>query len=123
MRPDQLARLNELTEELADVFISEADPENWSGAGIVPRDMTKEERGNRHWDKKGAMGTGGLLRYTLDLIAQGVMNTNNNPGGHAQQERDADLDAKIKDAEKRAEAAVARVLNKAKGGKQSVGRQ
>lgn len=122
MRPDQIARLQELSEELADVFIQEADPENWSGAGIVPRDMTKEERGNRLWDRKGAMGTGGVLRYTLDLIK-----FHQTPAAGAtpqdQAERDIDLDAKINDAEKRAEAAVARVMQRAKGGKHPAGRQ
>lgn len=116
MRPDQLQRLQELSEELADVFIHEADPENWSGSGIIPRDMTKEERGNRAWDKRGAMGTGGVLRYTLDLIGF----HEKTPFGTLPAEqaaRDADLDAKISDAEKRAAAAVERVMSRAKGAK------
>ena len=115
MRPGQIARLQELAEELADVFINEADPENWSGAGIVPRDMTKDERGNRAWDKKGAMGTGGVLRYTLDLVGYHEGREPNSPAEQAA--RDADMDAKINDAEKRAAAAVERVMQKAKGAK------
>jgi hypothetical protein len=112
MRPDQLQMLEDLTEKLADVFITEADPDNWSGAGKLPADMSVEERGNRHWDRKGAMGTGGVLRYTLDLIQSGKTNTINDTA--IQEGRDADLDKKIRLAEKRAEDAVKRVMDKAK---------
>lgn len=113
MRPDQLERLRHLSEKLADVFITEADPSNWCGDGKLPCDMTQEERGNRHWDRKGAMGTGGVLKYTLDLAAAAQKNGIDQPGEQA--ERDADLDRQIKEAEKRAAAAVARVMDKAKG--------
>lgn len=111
MRPDQLERLKDLSERLADVFITEADPENWSGAGKLPNEMSKGERGDRHWDRKGAMGTGGVLKYTLDLIAGGKAGETKDQGEQAA--RDADLEAKISDAEKRAKQAVARVIDKA----------
>lgn len=114
MREDQKMRLHELAERLADVFISEADPDNWSGSGKLPNEMTKQERGDRHWDRKGAMGTGGVLKYTLDLIAGGKAGRINDPDEQAA--READLDAKISDAEKRAKQAVARVLDKAAKG-------
>src|SRR5690606_38994585 len=104
----QKAKLQELAEKLADTFIVEADPENWSGHGKLPQDMTTQERGNRHWDRKGAMGTGGVLRYTLDLIASGEKNRINDPD--LQADRDADLDAKIKEAERRAARAADRVV-------------
>lgn len=112
MRPDQIARLQDLSEQLADVFITEADPTTWTGDGKLQCDMTSQERGDRHWCRKGAMGTGGVLKYTLDLVAAATKNTIDDP--NAQTERDADLDAKISDAEKRAAAAVARVMTKAK---------
>lgn len=112
MREDQKQKLEALAERLADVFIVEADPENWSGAGVIPKDMTQQQRGDRHWDRKGAMGTGGVLRYTLDLIASGQKNTIDDP--QIQDERDSDLDAQIKEAEQRAAKAVSRVLDKAK---------
>jgi hypothetical protein len=113
MRPDQIKRLEELTEKLADVFIVEADPENWSGGGALPNQMTQQERGDRHWDRKGAMGTGGVLKYALDLVNHAQTGAIGADG--KEQERDADLDRKISDAEKRAAAAVKRVLNKASG--------
>jgi hypothetical protein len=113
MRPDQREKLEALSERLADVFITEADPDNWTADGVLPRDMTQQERGDRHWDRKGAMGTGGVLKYTIDLIASGEEKRIDDDAEQAA--RDADLDKRIKDAEKRASAAVARVLNKAKG--------
>jgi len=110
MRPDQLQQLQDLSERLADVFLSEADPDNWSGAGKLPADMTKDERGDRHWDRKGAMGTGGVLRYTMDLIT--CNEKSNTSDDELQRARDADLEAKIDDAKKRAHAAMKRVLDK-----------
>ena len=122
MRPDQMNKLRAMSEHLADVFLYEADPENWTGGGVAPRDMTKEERGNRHWDKKNAMATGGVLTYTLNLIKHHeVPSGGNEPGEQA--ERESDLDKKINEAEKRAEAAVARVMQRAKGGRHPAGRQ
>ena len=110
MRPDQLRELQSLSERLADVFLSEADPDNWSGAGKLPADMTKDERGDRHWDRKGAMGTGGVLKYTIDLIAAHEMAGSSDD--ETQLARDADLEAKINDAKKRAHAAMKRVIDK-----------
>jgi len=112
MRDDQKARLEALAERLADVFLVEADPDNWSGGGKIPRDMSQQERGNRHWDRKGAMGTGGVLKYTLDLIGNGQKNQVGDP--QMQDDRDHDLEAKIRDAESRAKKAVERVVDKAK---------
>lgn len=67
MRFDQLARLKELAEEVAEVFIYEADPRAWSGHGQDLADMDAETRGNRYWDKKNAIQTGTLLARVLDL--------------------------------------------------------
>ena len=108
LRPDQLTRLNDLAEKLADVFLEEGDPDNWSGAGKLPVDMTTVERGNRHWDRKGAAGTAGVLRYTLDLTNYHKDTPPADPN------KETDLDDKIKDAERRASKAVERVLAKAK---------
>ena len=32
LRPDQIARIQDLQERLAEVFLVEADPDNWNGA-------------------------------------------------------------------------------------------
>jgi hypothetical protein len=111
MRQDQYEKLQALAEKLADRFLVEADPENWTAAGEgdkLPRDMTSQERGDAYWNKKNAMATGGVLRYTLDLAGASPV------GGEADAARDADMDRRIADAEKRAAAAVSRVLDKAK---------
>lgn len=113
MRQDQIDRLNDLAERLADRFITDADPVNWSAADKLPRDMTQQERGDAYWSKKNAMATGGVLRYTLDLIEGGKGSASSDP--ETQRERDADLDKRIGDAEKKAAAAMARVMDKAKG--------
>lgn len=114
MRPDQLEKLRQLSERMADRFILDADPANWTGSGLLTRDMTQQERGDAYWCRKAAMATGGVLRYTLDLIKQqdggALFGT---PDDEAA--READLDRKITDAEKRAAQALARVMDKAKG--------
>jgi len=109
LRKDQITMLEDLAERLADVFIEEADPANWSGAGTPMADMTKEQRGNRHWDRKGAMGTGGVLKFTLDIAAR----ANEQASGD---EDDFDLEAQVKEAQKRASAAMLRIVD---GGKRA----
>ena len=106
MRPDQLARLQDLAEKLADRFILEADPAEWPGGDKAPADMTPQERGDQHWCKKLALGTASVLRYTLDLQ---VPRSDNRPP----EEVDNALERKIDDAEKRAQAAVKKALDKA----------
>lgn len=109
MRPDQIQRLQDLAEKLADSFIFEADPQEWPGQGKAPAELTQQERGDAYWAKKNAMATGGVLRYTLDLVDKHIGGNTDDPS------RDADLDNRIRDAEKRAAAAVNRVIGKAKG--------
>lgn len=114
MRPDQIERLKDLAETLADVFLTEADPANWSGAGKLPADLSRDERGNRHWDRKGAMGTGAVLRFALDVAKTATVTGASDPSA-TPEERENSLDQQIAEAEKRAQQALARVLDKAKG--------
>ena len=67
MRKDQIARLQELSEAVGEVFMDEADPVNWNGAGVPLADMNEKTRGNRYWDKKNAIQTGALLARIIDL--------------------------------------------------------
>lgn len=106
MRPDQLSRLRDLSEALADRFILEADPAEWPGGNKVPIDMTQQERGDQHWCKKLALGTASVLRYTLDLQVP-------ERSGRPPEEIDDSLDRKINDAEQRARVAVKRALDNA----------
>lgn len=108
MRPDQMQRLQDLSEQLADAFILEADPSEWSGSGKSPADITQQERGDRYWCKKNAMATGGVLRYTLDLISH-------QPAAQDTEDKiSADMDRRIADAERRASAAVDLAVKRAK---------
>lgn len=52
MRPDQLVRLAELSEKLADVVLEEADPAEWPGANMPLASLSQQERGDRYWSKK-----------------------------------------------------------------------
>lgn len=108
MRQDQVERLNDLAEKLADAFISEADPAEWPGCGQPPADISPQQRGDRYWCKKNAMATGGVLRYTLDLIGKQPL-----AGDADDRAADADMDKRISEAERRAAVAVQRALDKA----------
>lgn len=113
MRPDQITMLNEMAEKLADVFLMEGDPSNWSGAGKLPVDMTRDERGDRKWDKQNAMATGGVLRYVMDITA--AARKNEIDSAPEQAERDSDLDRQIREAQARAAEAMKRVMGKPVG--------
>lgn len=67
MRQDQIERLQEIAEQVAEVFLEETDPQNWTGSGQMLVDMDKDTRGGRYWDKKNAIQTGTLLARVLDL--------------------------------------------------------
>ena len=49
MRPDQIQRLQDLSEKLADRFLLEADPAEWAGGSNAPADMSQQERGDAYW--------------------------------------------------------------------------
>lgn len=67
MRKDQIERLNDLSERVCEVFITEADPGNWTGAGLPLDALDQKTRGDRVWDKKNAIQTGALLARIIDL--------------------------------------------------------
>lgn len=67
MRRDQIERLQDLAEKIGDVFLEEADPNEWSGAGEPLAGMDANTRGDRYWCKKNAIQTGSLLARVLDL--------------------------------------------------------
>lgn len=103
MRPDQIERLKLLEESLIDVYLDEADPANWPGVGTMGAQLTKEERGNRYWEKKNAIATVALAQETRKLISNDKGALGRDPYG------DAELDNKIATAEKRAAELVDRV--------------
>ena len=105
MRIDQVARLKDLAEKLADVFLFEAEPDNWPGDGKLPTELTQQERGDRFWSKRNAMGTGGVLNFALNVAKTIEVNG-------IELDDSPDLERQISEAEKRAEAAMNKVLAK-----------
>jgi len=68
MRDDQYLKLQELEEKLVPVVLQEADPDNWPGKDIIPKDLTKDDRGDRYWCKKNAAATLTLLNKVISLV-------------------------------------------------------
>jgi hypothetical protein len=102
VRADQLERLTALEESLIDVYLDEADPQNWPGVGTMGEHMSKEERGDRYWCKKNAVATVALAHETRKLIANDKSALGRDPYS------DHELDKKIGAAEKRAREAIDR---------------
>lgn len=114
MRQDQYERLQSLHEELADVFIGEADPKTWPGAGLAPTALDSQTRGDRYWSKKNAVATIALMMRITGLTAL-VQQAGTGTGAAVTDENDQ-LDQDVKDAEKQAAKlldAVARSSSKA----------
>lgn len=108
MRKDQIARLQDLAESIGEVFLDEADPANWNGAGVPLAQLDKDARGGRYWDKKNAIQTGTLLARVLDLRDRD--SRINGEGSKAQEE---DAEQEINRFEKQAKDMVNAVLARA----------
>lgn len=109
MRPDQIERLRELQEKLAEVVLEEADPDTWPGAGVPLAGMTMEERGNRYWTKKNAAATFALLERTTSTLTE-----YHAPTGLTPEAQDADIDKQIAKREKEAAAMLDAVLKRSR---------
>ena len=108
MRPEQLQRLQELSEKLADVVLEEADPAEWPGAGVPLADMTTADRGNRYWCKKNAAATFSLLERTASLL------TDVKTVGNDRNKDDDDLEKQINAKEREASKLLEKVMKGAK---------
>ncbi|WP_338615554.1 hypothetical protein [Pigmentiphaga sp. CHJ604] len=123
MRQDQYEKLQALAEQLTDVFLLEADPTAWPGAGIKPNAMDKATRGDRVWVKKDAAGTAVLIMKVTSMVgmiqrgtaaggAGGLPPSAPPTDGSADPSDDDDtggLDAEIAAAEREAAAVLDRV--------------
>lgn len=108
MREDQRQRLADLEEKLVEVFLDEADPDNWPGAGLPPNQMEQKTRGDRYWSKKNAAATMVLLGGVGKL-------TENTKGALGRDPySEPELDKQISSAEAKAQALVERVVKKAR---------
>lgn len=115
MRAEQFARLQALQEKLTDVFLRDADPDSWAGAGQTLSEMTKETRGDSYWCRKNAAATLSVLMRTTNLI--GVIQMRSDPGRAdaggvpaPEQDKEEDtLDADVRSAEKEANRLLAKM--------------
>jgi hypothetical protein len=109
MRQDQIERLKDLAEKLADVVLEEADPAEWPGAGVPLAALTQEERGNRYWCKKNAAATFSLLERSQSLLSD-VQDPHRNrtPG------QENDLDKQIAEKERQASKVLEKAMAKAR---------
>jgi hypothetical protein len=104
MREDQKERLRALTEKLADVVLSDADPDGWVGKDKLPSELTQQERGDAYWCRKMALASIGVLNRTEALIASiDGKKDGDDPLS------DANLDQEVKAAEKEADAILKRL--------------
>lgn len=102
MRQDQYEKLQALSEKLTDVFLSEADPDNWPGSGWNPAQLTKEQRGDRYWSKKNAVATLSIITKVAQLTTVIQESSNAGTGSANVVDDEGGLDADILQAEKEA---------------------
>jgi hypothetical protein len=107
MRPDQIARLRELQEKLAEIVLEEADPDNWSGAGTPMDQLSRDERGNRYWEKKNAAATFALLERTTSTLSY-------SPADGEPAAQEVDIEKQIAKREREAQALLDGVMKKAR---------
>lgn len=117
MRQDQYEKLQALSEKLADVFLDEAEPDNWPGVGIMPNKMDASIRGDRYWCKKNAVATVSLIQRVHTLV--GLIQIDSGAGGGAAavnggEEAESSLDKEIATAEKEAKKLMSEAINQAK---------
>ena len=102
MRQDQYEKLQALSERLTDVFLDEAEPDQWPGHGIAVGAMDQQTRGDRYWCKKNAVATLTLIGRVAG-ITDLIQKQSNAGNGAAVVTDEADtLDAEISAAEKEA---------------------
>ncbi len=129
MRQDQFERLQALEEKLADVFIVEAEPEKWPGAGIEARSMDQQTRGDRYWCKRNAVATLSLMQRVASLVGQvqnrGSGTTPPAPTGEGEDPSKAirdEMEAEIQGAEREASKLLAQLQTDAKPKRKAHGR-
>lgn len=125
MRQDQFERLQAIIEKTTEVLISEADPDLWPGARVLPAAMDQTTRGDRYWAKKNAAATLALTMRCISLVgviqSRGGIGTPPGDGEGVdveEAERADDMDRAIaaaeRDAARRLEQLASRTIAKAK---------
>lgn len=102
MRQDQYERLSTLSEKLADVVLTDADPDGWVGNGKLPKELTQQERGDAYWCRKMAVATLSVLNRVAMLTRIVQEQSRDGVGAAVVVEEESLLDAEINAAEKEA---------------------
>ncbi|KGA30232.1 hypothetical protein [Pectobacterium odoriferum] len=107
MHNDYKSRLTVLSDKLTDTVLTEADPDNWPGAGKTIDKHTKQERGDRYWFKKNAAATLTLLTKVHSLI--GMHTRGGKPGEGKTDDEAFGLGQQVAQAEREAAAIIERL--------------
>jgi hypothetical protein len=102
MRQDQFERLQSLSERLTDVFLDEANPDQWPGAGMSIAAMDKDTRGDRYWSKKNAAATITLMQRIMQL-SDVIRAARSGDAPDPEADPEIDLEKEIATAEREAE--------------------
>ena len=114
MRQDQYERLQALGETLTEVFLTEGDPRNWTGASTPMAEWSSQQRGDRYWEKKNAFATISLIHRVSGLVTLVQTNSNAGAAGAAVTEEEASLDAEVRAAEAEAKRLMDRLAGQGK---------
>ncbi|MBA5203094.1 hypothetical protein H2Y57_05255 [Pectobacterium aroidearum] len=107
MHDDYKSRLTVLSDKLTDTVLTEADPDNWPGAGKTIDQHTTQERGDRYWFKKNAAATLTLLTKVHTLI--GLHTRGGKPGESNPDDEAFSLGQQVAKAEREAAAIIERI--------------
>lgn len=113
MREDQRKRLVDLGDQLIEVVLQEADPNEWPGAGKPIASLEQQERGDRYWCKKNAGAT-----LVLATKIQSLLSIETRPSGQ-QRPDDEDIEKEQRDAERQAEVILGRLADGKRTGKRT----
>jgi len=69
MRPDQWQRLQAVAEKVAEIAITDCDPENWAHSDKTSKELSRDQRGDAYWSRRQAIATCGVLARIHHLVA------------------------------------------------------
>jgi len=113
MRQDQFEKLQRLQDKILDVFLEEADPDNWPGRGLKLAQMDPQTRGDLYWCRKVATSAAALYGRAEAMIGRvqlaGAGTTPASPGDSEEDEVQEQMDGELKHYEQAAKKLLAEV--------------
>lgn len=116
MTPEQYLRLQELSAKLTDTVLFDADPDNWIGKGIAPKDLSQQQRGDAYWCRKLAVSSLSVLTRVAGLTDLIQKQRNAGNGAAVVTDEESTLDAEINAAEKEAAKLLDKLNRRSKKG-------